>query len=717
MSDDTAPRGEFLARIEYLKPPDQENRFARLRPLYEIDANGWRSVTTPQSEFPNEGLVFSWNPQPSWTLVQGQLVVVRLESQPKYSGDSRHGDQYQVSHAFRTHQPHQALSLYGVGGRVAFRRAIASARLEVETPVLGRPLVRVAGGAEHWISLPEVFSVSSDSGRNVVTATGLNGLLPVFRIPSEAFQRISVDGRSHSLLLDPGVPTHYFHALSDTQLIEQLRKRISSVDRDAFEALNVTRNLVRQYVETIGSAGLGGEEAAKEDARREAATLLMDSIESDVEQIDAAVDMLLEHPRVRDDLERRIEAERRQRAEEWEQSLAQEHSDAVGRLAAIRNEIDSATSDLESLRSSISGAVDEIIEAPVDALVRHGLLDALRKALPLRTTQSATEVSGDCTEAESVEAISTVERLKEVGASWAAYAGIDAYLFQIALAAVLAHRVTVLSGSNAELLAETLANIVSGDRAVRVAVGTAVFGLSDLMDSPAVRVGAAPPDRISTLGDYLIRNAGRDPAVIILSGCNRAPPEIVLPEWLETGDGRPSVLAWSRDHGIVRSAAVGDRFRIIGTLHRGDATYRLPANLGPRLAVVPADHRELELLAISETSAPPKSRIDPEVWDGLERTVATVDLDACVRWLQVGGTGSPPRALRRALVVYVGLLGDSSVALAEALAALVLGRDGARRLEEPVSGLGDRIVKRLRELADTDAWRDSDDYFWRRRDG
>jgi hypothetical protein len=53
------PDSRFLGIVEYVKP---DNRFARVRPLYEVSDDSWLPVNA-EEEFPNEGLVYWPNPQ------------------------------------------------------------------------------------------------------------------------------------------------------------------------------------------------------------------------------------------------------------------------------------------------------------------------------------------------------------------------------------------------------------------------------------------------------------------------------------------------------------------------------------------------------------------------------------------------------------------------------------------------------------------------------
>ena len=212
------PTGRFLARVEFLKP-DMPTRFARLRPIYQVDDQAWCPVEDGDSRFHDEGLVFWWVP-PSM-VANDTLWVVTLAPAPNYGFDHRHKDRWQVAEASR---PYQAMTLYGVNGPRAFRRTLASGRLSFEAPVIGLPLIRVAEESGHWISLPESFKASKQNGRTLLTVTGLEGVIAVYSVNAGSFEQVVVDGHQYLLLLDPSIPIGYQCVASDAQLIEHLRQ-------------------------------------------------------------------------------------------------------------------------------------------------------------------------------------------------------------------------------------------------------------------------------------------------------------------------------------------------------------------------------------------------------------------------------------------------------------------------------------------------------------
>jgi hypothetical protein len=140
MTHDPAPAGNFLAYVEFVKD-ELPNRFAKLRPIYEVDTAPWSVIVDGRSKFADDGLVFWWQPPPG--VVEHTVWVISLQPQPTYGTDSRHRDKYAVADAKK---PYQGLILENAAGPVTFRRVLASGHLSFGAPLVGRPLVKVPEG-------------------------------------------------------------------------------------------------------------------------------------------------------------------------------------------------------------------------------------------------------------------------------------------------------------------------------------------------------------------------------------------------------------------------------------------------------------------------------------------------------------------------------------------------------------------------------------------
>lgn len=710
MNDSLAPAGRFLAVIKYLKP-DTPNRFARLKPLYQVDDSGTNWCLQPirdnDKRFRDEGLIFWWSP--SLSAKEGTVWLVTLEMVLGYGRDQKPKDRCRVADA---RSPFQAVALQGITGPRAFRRMLAGGSLSFEGRLVGRALVSMPNEAGRWLALPEGLVSLIDQHTSSVTAHGLEGVLPVYSIEPDAFAQVLIGNHRYSLLPpDLGTPHGYQCVLTDTQLAEHMRKRISKLDRQTLKAIGITKNLLQHYVETIKAADLGGDEAAKEEARRDAAKTLIEGIETESSQVEAIVDILMQHPRVTELLDTRINAALRMAQEHWEQETAKARVESTQELTRIRRDIKIATGELETLRSNINVALQDILDAPVEVLVRHGLSDALLHSLPsliMRSTVSepSTQQIPDVSVPSicAVESISDIAHLKTVVQSWAFETGVDLYMLHVALAAVLAHRITLVSGANAERLAAALASSLAGDNAVRVSLGTAVFSLADVMGTAVTAIGSTRLDGSFTLGRFLAKQDPEAIVVVLFSGCNRAPLEVVLPDLLPLVGDVPTTLAWSTVDGSVTTMTLPLRVRFIGTLHDGTATYLVPSEIGKQVGLVPADHREMQGIDPPETPAPRPTRVAKSLFDTLQITSGDEAIAALVKKLWKNNSALPRPTLTRLVSTYLAFLSDPVRAPAEAIASLLLSRVHAPTFTDIPGEKGEAIREHLNRLMDSPAW-------------
>lgn len=674
MTSHTAPPGRFLACVDYRKP-ETTGAFARLRPLHQIETEAWRPIAANDSRFLDDGLIFWW--EPPIHALEGTLWIVTLQPQLQYAKDHKHRDKVQVADAVR---PYQALAVHGAKGPRTFRRALASGRFAVEGRLVGQPLVRVVGEPGSWIALPDGLSATLDGSRTSLVLPHPTGLFAVRDIDPNRFHPLLLEGQRYSLIADLDTPSSYRCALSDAQLLEHVRKRVSRLDRNALAALDVTKKLVSTYAETIATAGLGGDEADRETAREDAVETLVAGLEA---ELDAARDLALElltHPELTAKLPT---------------TTTDDHgpppsSDLQKRIEALQAELDAERREAALLRERLAKPVAEPAPAP------HAV-----------TTSDVEEPA-----ARAVPILATAEAIKAAVTTWCPSAGVDPYTAHIALAAVLAHPMTLFHGARAESLAEVLALSVAGDRAVRVCVGSAVFGSSDVLCAPVASLGSTSREqRPHSLGEFLMAHDGT-PAIVVLSACNMAPVQLVLSEFLPALGDRGRSVAWHCRDGLGGSFELPPRVRFIGTLMGAPNTHLIPEEFGNRLPLVPADHVEFPDLPMNYGESPSPTRMSAELDGLLGRISGEPAIGELALWIheRVPGLSEPVAA--RILSTYVNLLGDVPVALAAAFSALLAGRPWELVLDDLPSAFAQTISRRVAESNDHPAWRAGARHFY-----
>lgn len=667
MTPHTAPPGRFLACVEYRKH-DVSSAFARLRPTNQIESEGWRPIAANDSRFLDDGLIFWWDP-PKHAL-EGTLWVVTLQPQLQYGKDHKHRDRVQVDEAVR---PYQAISIHGAKGPGTFRRALASGRFAFEGRLVGQPLVRVVGEPGLWIPLPDGLSATVDRALTRIMLPSPQGMFAVQDINASRFQRLLLDGQHYSLLAELDAPYGYRCALSDAQLLEHIRKRVSKLDGRVLTALGVTKNLVRTYAETIEAAGLGGDEAVRESAREDAVQTLVAGLEAELDVARALADELLTHPQLTDSSE----------ITKAGTTGAPPRSDHEERIKALQAELDAERQEVASLRERLANQNGD----------RLPDLDADRAPVSMKPP------------AGPIPVLVTGKELKDAVAAWCELAGLDLYTIQVALAAVLAHPITLFHGARAEAMAEALALSVAGDRAVRVSVGSAVFGSSDVLCAPVAALGSTEfEQQPCSLGQFLMAHDDT-PAIVVLSGCNLAPVQLTLSDFLPALDGHARRVAWSGRDGLGGSFELPPRVRFIGTLLGGPDTHLIPEEFGNRLPLVPADHVEFPDIPLNYEDSPSPTRMSAELDTFLRQISKDPAIDELAKWIhdRVPGLSKPVAA--RMFSTYVNLLEDLPRALAAAFSALLAGRPWELVLDDLPSAFAQSISDRVSESNERPAWR------------
>ncbi len=705
MISDLASAGQFLAYVEFVKD-ELPNRFARLRPIYDVDATPWATIVDGRTTFADEGLVFWW--QPPHGVAEHTVWVVSLQLQPSYGADSRHRDKYAVLDAKR---PYQGLVLQDALGPLAFRRALASGHLSFDLPLVGRPLVKVPQ-SDHWVLLPESVRTQSHASRYLVSVPGLEGVIPKYAMAADHFQSVVLENSEISLTLELGPPDGFQCALSDSQLIEHMRKRLSAIDRSVLDGLGITKSLLREYAGVIDAAGIGGDDTEKEEIRRHAITGLVESYESDIGELEAVVAALMEYPQIKQGVESRLADELAEFREARQREIEDEQTSAVDELAHTRAEVERTSHELQALRDGVRGAIRDITDAPLEALARHGLLDALKRAVRLDwvAEDQPAEVSAKSAN-RPIALIEKTEDLTKAVVGWASSVVVDPYMMQVALATILAHRVSLVLGPSADRVALAIASVIAADRSVRVSVSTTTFGVSDLLDSPITPVAATSAEGIATLGDFLSTSSEDECSVVVLSGCNRAPLEAFLPELLLPCQAGASAFGWKRDDGRYKLLSLPRRLKIIGTLYGGDATYRVSTELGTQLAVVPSDHEEMSGVALADQSPPNHSRIAGPLYDALTVSPEGYDPSYLLRWTRASGVSLAEADLASVFAVYLKLIKDPERAIGEAIAAMILGRSPSPKAPDQSEKNYEKVFSRLNQLSQAQAWQRISEYF------
>ena len=281
-------------------------------------------------------------------------------------------------------------------------------------------------------------------------------------------------------------------------------------------------------------------------------------------------------------------------------------------LSELQTEREAAESAIEGLETELSDLIGRTIAGGVPRLAEHVLTRVLvGPRAAIRQAPAATGSDSDVGSEEAFQPLRTPEDLRNAISASAIADGLDPVVSLLAGGLALGRQCILLAGTAAAALAASLAATLGGSRTFRVPIAPTMFSLGDLLSAPAAGIGGSAP--VATLGSVLTLGAQEQKtSVVIMQGCNRAPPEGILSDMLELVTRRREELHfWTDGSGSPKRARIGVRTIVIGTLVEGATTFRLPEALAARLPIIDADRTVLEL-----SSSPGGARVDPTEMDG-----------------------------------------------------------------------------------------------------
>jgi hypothetical protein len=298
------------------------------------------------------------------------------------------------------------------------------------------------------------------------------------------------------------------------------------------------------------------------------------------------------------------------------------------------------------------------------------LLD--KASVPLAPPFSPT-ADGTCAERR----LETIEALCNATSDRALAFGLDPLLAITAAGLLLGRRCMLVGGASAAQLSTVIADALGGQRVYRVRMSPTLFCVSDLLAVPVAAVGS---DEVAPLGDRLADAAAHtEVAVLILQGCNRAPPEGVLADLLEgvTPGAGGLLTPWVDRRGVFRGAKLDGRLLVVGTLVEGSTSFRVPEALAARVPLIDADRRMFEAeLPVLECLRRPRSATRCGTRSQGPRRPPSLRLNCALRSAM---STARPHCARYFGIAYA-VLADSSAAF-ESLLAMTIGRPVFERPE------------------------------------
>lgn len=678
---------QVLGVVAFAKANDgsvDHPQFCKLQPCYVRRGGRWTEVSDAKTEFPDDGFVFWW--QPPHEAREGTFWIVAVGSQPHYDGD-RKRERFQVQPGSEAEQPLEAVSLPGISSASGLRRVLASGRVLLDSPSVGRLLVALPGARGKWIGPIGVRSTTSRGSSYEAEVDVSLRFLDVHELDHALFEEVHLGDRRHTLWKpdEPlGPATVLFNTQSDADLILSLLKRIRKYDRAAADALNVTRRTLETYLGILDSSGLlATQDALREEGRKEAAHALIEDVEGRATFMDELLNVLIEHPKVEARLDQRLAEEVERQRDLIAQRLRADLEEAELEADRLRDELaalvaqrDDAAEALASVEGRLEQAATDLIEGAVAKLSEHLVVRGLLRSVDQGARRPALSNPPVVEPAPNVREFVSVDELVTACRREALWRGVDPHVLQLGAAVLLGRRTLFFCGNLAETAAVALAEVLAGALSCTVSAAATMFGAGDLLRAPCAPLGAARVEGM-VLGDFLEATADQDRlAVVIIRGANRMPLESFWPEVFEAVH-RQMPVAWEDSQGRARRFVAGRKLLIIGTLATGPSIFRIPLPLARNVPLIHADRTVIDpkLLALGTRGAGP-STLSSECWGEIVGTRS----EFVQRVADSAGAGEFPLAPRER-AVFLGaaltVMRAEERALGEVLGTVILGRPGA----------------------------------------
>jgi hypothetical protein len=650
--------------------------FARLAPLMRWD-DGWVPVVDAVEEYPDEGLVY-WARPKGVRLERGQAWLVELEDRPDQE------DTYRVRTGSKPVRPWEAVSVPGTDGAVELRRALARRVFELTPSPAGLALIACPDRPDVWLAPFEAHGARNGSFEYNFSS----GFARLLALDSAKFFDATIDGVPRRLIDGAALvpqPRGAFTIQSDEDLIAGLERRLRRWDRKALDALGVTQSVLDLHVRTLARAG-DAEPTGQDEARQAAVNALLTAAAASRESARQLAEAVAHHPAVADALNARFaeEADRRRgeleaefatRRAEFEARVAREVADSEERLTELRHQHSEVERGIEALEAELAQAVERQVAGGLPRLADHMLTRVL---LGKQSAPVATPPDANAEVAPAVRRLDSVEALRNAAGARALASGLDPLLATTAAGLILGRRCLLVGGAAAVQLSTALAETLAGSRIYRVRTSATHFSVSDLLAVPVAGVGAS---EVVPLGDRLAEAAASgEVAVLILHGCNRAPPEGALADLVDAvtpGAGGLSA-PWTDRYGVARVAPLDRRLLVVGTLTEGSTSFRVSEALATRVPLIDADRRLVQVDLHSPDAPVETTAVGDALWESLARSEATVE--EVREWRAVTGEAGSGLAIRRYLGITSTVLPKPGAAF-ESLLAMTIGRPTFERPE------------------------------------
>lgn len=528
----------YLGVVKWVSENDKNYRHAIVEPLAESseDRKRWiEHIENAVVQFPARGYVY-WHNAPNG-LTEGDIRQFEVEDHPHYKGELDR-DALQVSNPKAVVE---IIDLRKIGPESDIRTLLTTTGIFLKDRPLDGPCILWVRD-EKWVG-PVYLVPAKETGFWVLSSEQNLESIKHWKIPLDAIQRMELNGTRY--LLAPnhnnlGQPSGFVNWQFDKVLAKRVLDHLRKHDRKTAEALKISKDIFRMYLDKIEQAGLVGANLAQELAFHERIGEILGVISKNEELLDEAASICFDAGPVKEKLEKKVEEEYRKKLTEAEtrvdENLADRKnelenilgtlSEKRGELALVEEQIGALDDKLKERTAGFEEELEEklrdLAEKPERLFAEMAIVNALvRKGGPTRSKPRPAVQRQ--TAADSVQITEESSAFMGALSTRLLALRISPVVGQELHSSLLAGMVPVLIGPEAFDVVSSYAACVSGGTLHWIPVGGSLYEPSDLLArfDPISRCLVPHP---GGLLDLLLDKSDAM-HVVVLDGFNRAAVE------------------------------------------------------------------------------------------------------------------------------------------------------------------------------------------------
>lgn len=642
----------YIGRVKWVHDNyEKKYRHATVEPLLQSseDKKSWVDLLGNRfAEFPARGYV-NWHDAPK-DLEEGDFRQFDIERHPFYSGEPDK-EAFQV----KNHDlPTEIIDLRSIGTERDIRILLTTKGTPLnDEPLIKRCLLWVQ--EEKWIGPVDLVRRNGTKSWILEPNKSLDNIRS-WKIPCESIQRVELDGKRFLLAPYEEKFGQYLGLVtweSDETIAKRVLRRLLKRDRKTAEALNVTKEVFKTYIETIDEAGLVGPQLSHELAFHGRIKEIFDAISRNEELLDEAAKACFAIGPVKQKVAEKAEEEYQNRLKEHERRLDESLEEKKSELQVIIQDLSAKKSELSRIEEqirSLEKALDDkkaefeseleeklrqLAERPkkffAEMAVARALTPSSSPDYVVNTIKYAKEEKTDI--AVSDAPITKDANSLKINLSTRLMAScISPFVGQALHATFLSGLVPVLIGSDGYELMSSYAECVTGGKLHWIPVGGSLFEPSDLLARFDPNCRCLIPHSGGLL-DILLDESDTV-HIVVLDGFNRAAVdaylEPVLKSVMDIAQGKkPRTIPLAPNGFIRKDGGYNGVERISWCSNvllalcpsRGSSTLPIPADFWIYCTVLDSDKREP--VESKPDLIPQKTRVSAGMWESWTENVKT----------------------------------------------------------------------------------------------